>query len=566
MSYFGPAGYEDDWDDDQFDFGDHYDPEYSAHNSYPATKFSESTTNVKSQQKNDAAQNPSLKTSRFNGGFGSPSDLKSTVNMGTAGRGRGKGGFSETKSQNNGKTNSSEVKKSKGQGNFLFLRAKDKAKKNSDEKNSQIAEDFRAAIVNGDLGVIHNILDKGISVDCILKSGWTGLMHAASCGLPEMVTVLTERGANVNFQKDMFSVVMAACSSDSDAEDGVAECLSILIEKGAKINSHDRYHMTPLMYACRNGRQKIVEILLRHKPDVNKQDQRGWTALGWAASRGKGRIVRMLLDENANPRLYTNDGQSAEDLAYDGGFTVVADVLNSIVNPGRRIEQASQNNTGSEIRHGEKSDCVRYGDLELFLFGLELGHLVPLFQDHKITFDGFLQLTDAELQQIGISQIGIRKKILTATHDVHTKEWDLSSLPSEATNQITSDDLKLVLANVEKHLQYIKCSIGYVTKSLVGAAGPTTIIQDTEHCRQFLARTEDVLTEVNGISGEILRLQCSVEEISSGVPNVAADLISKNLDKDRKQNKLTNIHILIVAGCLGLGLTAALILNGTSRT
>ncbi len=41
-------------------------------------------------------------------------------------------------------------------------------------------------------------------MDCILKSGWTGLMHAASCGLPEVVTVLTERGANVNFQKGVY--------------------------------------------------------------------------------------------------------------------------------------------------------------------------------------------------------------------------------------------------------------------------------------------------------------------------------------------------------------------------
>ena len=32
----------------------------------------------------------------------------------------------------------------------------------------------------------------------------------------------------------------------------------------------------------------------------------------------------MLLDANANPKLYTNDGQSAEDLAYDGGFTIVS--------------------------------------------------------------------------------------------------------------------------------------------------------------------------------------------------------------------------------------------------
>lgn len=38
----------------------------------------------------------------------------------------------------------------------------------------------------------------------------------------------------------MFTVVMAACSSDCEAEDEVAECLKILIEKGAKINSRDR--------------------------------------------------------------------------------------------------------------------------------------------------------------------------------------------------------------------------------------------------------------------------------------------------------------------------------------
>jgi ankyrin repeat protein len=46
----------------------------------------------------------------------------------------------------------------------------------------------------------------GISVDCIMKSGWTGLMHAASCGLPEVVIILTERGANVNFQKGMYVI------------------------------------------------------------------------------------------------------------------------------------------------------------------------------------------------------------------------------------------------------------------------------------------------------------------------------------------------------------------------
>lgn len=41
----------------------------------------------------------------------------------------------------------------------------------------------------------------GIDVDVQLKSGWTPLMLAASLALPDMVELLANKGANVNFQK-----------------------------------------------------------------------------------------------------------------------------------------------------------------------------------------------------------------------------------------------------------------------------------------------------------------------------------------------------------------------------
>jgi hypothetical protein len=56
-----------------------------------------------------------------------------------------------------------------------------------------------------------------------------------------------------------------------------------------------------------------------------------------------------------------------------------------------------------------------------------------------------------------------------------TRLW--SHLGKHVFNFPRSDDLNLVLSNVEKHLQYIKCSIGYVTKSLNGAADPTNVVQ-----------------------------------------------------------------------------------------
>ena len=42
----------------------------------------------------------------------------------------------------------------------------------------------------------------------------------------------------------------------------------------------------------------------------------------------------------------------------------------------------------------------------------------------------------------------------------------------------------------------------------------TFILQDGEHAKHFLGKTEDVLTEINGISDEITRLQSSVKEVS----------------------------------------------------
>ncbi len=121
MSY-GPAGYEDDWDDDdEFDFGDHYDPDYSD-KFHTTTKYAEES--VKSY---DVPKTSPPKNSRFSGGFGSPSSLKPSV-KGTAGRGRGKsGGFGPSKTQNNFQSKKDvSSKKDKGQGNILFARTKDK--------------------------------------------------------------------------------------------------------------------------------------------------------------------------------------------------------------------------------------------------------------------------------------------------------------------------------------------------------------------------------------------------------------------------------------------------------
>ena len=52
-----------------------------------------------------------------------------------------------------------------------------------------------------------------------------------------------------------------------------------------------------------------------------------------------------------------------------------------------------------EIAVSVGSTCV-YGELELFLSGLDLGVLISTFQHHEVNFSQFLRMTDKDLQQV----------------------------------------------------------------------------------------------------------------------------------------------------------------------
>ena len=45
-------------------------------------------------------------------------------------------------------------------------------------------------------------------------------------------------------------------------------------------------------------------------------------------------------------------------------------------------------------------NVMRYGDLELFLSGLECSNLIPTFQQHQVTFADFLKMSDHDLMQV----------------------------------------------------------------------------------------------------------------------------------------------------------------------
>lgn len=84
------------------------------------------------------------------------------------------------------------------------------------------------------------------------------------------------------------------------AESGDLENAGVFIEHGAELNTCDEeFRSTPLGWAARCGRARMVEFLLRRgaKPNLPDDPRLAWaTPLQWAIRRGHDEIVRILTD------------------------------------------------------------------------------------------------------------------------------------------------------------------------------------------------------------------------------------------------------------------------------
>ncbi len=146
-------------------------------------------------------------------------------------------------------------------------------------KQSQVdLDDFRISAMKGNLVSVKSHIESGVPVSQVLRSGWTALMYAASCGRWQVTEYLLEKKANPNFHKELFTPLMAACASSHENEEDLVKCVEILIDHGANINASERHKVTPLMFACKEKRLKVVETLLK-RPEINidLQDHRGWS-------------------------------------------------------------------------------------------------------------------------------------------------------------------------------------------------------------------------------------------------------------------------------------------------
>ena len=145
----------------------------------------------------------------------------------------------------------------------------------------------------GHTGPLEMLIEQGYDVDSTREDGGTALMGAAMDNHVETVTLLIEKGADVDMQ-----------TTDTGA--------------------------TALMLAVIPGHVETVELLMQHGADPEILSEEGASALMYAADEGQVDVVKALLKHGADP-LFENDGQSALSFAHLQNHQEIIEILQEAV-------------------------------------------------------------------------------------------------------------------------------------------------------------------------------------------------------------------------------------------
>ncbi len=131
------------------------------------------------------------------------------------------------------------------------------------------------------------------------QSRETALFGAVSCGKPEIIKLLIDRGAMVNIRngEEGRTALFEACDNQYE------EIVRSLLSKGAFVDKSDREGCSPLMLACKSweaGNDKVIRLLLEAGADVKKDDPRTGSVFRASTVKGRESIVRLLLEYGAD--------------------------------------------------------------------------------------------------------------------------------------------------------------------------------------------------------------------------------------------------------------------------
>ncbi|XP_070540511.1 fibronectin type 3 and ankyrin repeat domains protein 1-like [Ptychodera flava] len=183
----------------------------------------------------------------------------------------------------------------------------------------------RAFAYQEDTYKVQQILESGeVPVDVPDKYGLSPLMSAAQKGYINIVDVLIQHRADVNFQNDSGkNALMLACFA------GQLEVVKTLRAEGATWEVCDKGGSTPMHWAVDSGNTRLLRWIIEDGCPVDIRDRNsGWTPLMRACTLGGNtEVARVLISSGANVNTKDNDGKTPLMIAALNGHLSLVELL-----------------------------------------------------------------------------------------------------------------------------------------------------------------------------------------------------------------------------------------------
>lgn len=210
---------------------------------------------------------------------------------------------------------------------------------------------------------------------------WTAMMYASYYDHPNVVAFLLNIGGDPNAGNKTSLMLAASCGHEN--------VLKVLLNLGKiKDNVQDSHGYTALHHAVSSGHYESSSILISFGSNLIAETNGELTPLMLAAQYGHERLVELLIKSGSNPSFKTSKGQTAFHLARENGHDRLASILGQLVDP------MFTKNPKNVIEILEELKLTKYRN-----------------NFHGIEFERFLELTDEDLKDLGISLIGPRRKL-----------------------------------------------------------------------------------------------------------------------------------------------------------
>ena len=173
---------------------------------------------------------------------------------------------------------------------------------------------LHVAAAEGHVLTAHILIQAGAVVDVLDDEQNTALMIASQEGKSNIVKYLLQAGAKLSWKGDdgMTSLHLAA-------QNGHLEVVHAILNQNNKqrkfINMQDEGGWTPLVWACENRHEEIINYLLKRGADPLKIDTEGNIALHWGALSGSRSTCETLLNHGCDVNSTNSLGETPMHIA-----------------------------------------------------------------------------------------------------------------------------------------------------------------------------------------------------------------------------------------------------------